>query len=123
MERSCSAPTSWLAELFSRSWKKIARGILAEVYTESLPPADAATTVRIALSQLGSIPVAATPTGLRGNPTRSRISQSCDRLESKVYHLLVVGGLTGPRVTGCRLAINLLTFLALRCKEKTTCLR
>ena len=63
-EKLLSADILGSPELFSRSWKKIARGILAEVYTESLPPADAATTVRTALSQLGSIPVARnTPPG------------------------------------------------------------
>lgn len=92
-EKLLSADILGSPELFSRSWKKIARGILAEVYPESPPPTDAATTVRTALSQLGSIPVARnTPPGcgetLHG---RSNIAIGAIVQGGKVYHLLVGG--------------------------------
>jgi hypothetical protein len=92
-EKLLSAEILGSPELFQRSWKKIARGILAEVYAESSPPDDAATTVRAALSQLGSIPVARnTPPGcgetLHG---RSNIVIGAIVQGGKVYHLLVGG--------------------------------
>jgi hypothetical protein len=78
-------------DLFRRSWRKIARGILAEVYDESPPPRDATTTVRTAISELASIPVVRnTPPGCgetlhgKGNVAVGAIVR-----EGKVYHVLV----------------------------------
>ena len=69
------------ADLFRRSWKKIARGILAEVYDKSPPATDAVATVRVAVSQPASIPVVRkTPPGCGGDPARqARPSRGRDR--------------------------------------------
>jgi hypothetical protein len=78
-------------ELFSRGWKKIARGILAEVYAQSPPPIDATTTVRAAIARLGGIPVARnTPPGC-GETLHGKADLAVGAIvqAGKVYHLLV----------------------------------
>jgi hypothetical protein len=90
-EKLVSADILGSPELFRRSWKKLARGILAEVYSEATPPSDAATTVRTAISQLGSIPVARhTPPGC-GETLHGHAGLAIGAIvqEGKVYHLLV----------------------------------
>ena len=81
-------------ELFRRSWKKIARGILAEVYDKSPPAGDAVSTVRTAISQLGSISVARnTPPGC-GETLHGKGSLAVGAIvrDGKVYHVLIGAG-------------------------------
>ena len=78
-------------DLFRRSWRKIARGILAEVYDGSTPATDAVTTVRTAIAQLASIPVArATPPGC-GETLHGKEGLAVGAVvrNGNVYHLLV----------------------------------
>jgi hypothetical protein len=80
-------------DLFRRSWKKIARGILAEIYERVPPPSDATASVSRVLSQLGAIPVARnTPPGcgetLHG---KNGIAVGAVVRDGRVYHVLVGG--------------------------------
>ena len=81
-------------ELFRRSWKKIARGILAEVYDKSPPASDAVSTVRTAISQLGSIPVARNAPPGCGETLHGKASLAVGAIvrDGKVYHVLVGAG-------------------------------
>jgi hypothetical protein len=82
-------------DLFRRSWKKIARGVLTDVYPETLPPCDAKATVHATLFELPSIPVVRnTPPG-NGETLHGKAGIAIGALVhgGKVYHLLAGGGL------------------------------